>query len=301
MKRPYQDSNKRQWGAHLVIHYNTTFTVDKLEQEEIVGEIREGQGVGGQGGPRKSALATAAERGENCLGSATVRLSLLALGEENDNRALKGKGKRSRRAVLDVLKNMEGVGELPTLIGNYLYVQKHGHEPPAGDARRSASLPSPYRDLLWYHKVAAVAPGQSKLQYRETKKHHQEAVLVRADPDFYDRPWLSNVEIKGQDDKSWFAKILLIFSILEKGPGSQAGEEHHLAYVKYYVEGRKDNSTNSTTLTWEKKRMHGGGEGYSYDVIDVDSILGPVFVVPKFGDWRTGATSDGFYLCPWQR
>lgn len=79
------------------------------------------------------------------------------------------------------------------------------------------------------------------------------------------------------------------------------GEEHHLAYIKYYEKGAKDHPTNSDRLHWAKKRMHGGGEGYWYDVIHVQSILGPVFIVPKFGDWTSGESTDTFYICPWQR
>jgi hypothetical protein len=95
--------------------------------------------------------------------------------------------------------------------------------------------------------------------------------------------------------------LLQLRSLFEAN-GNQEGDEHSLACVKYYKVGGKDNWTNSQQLTWARKRMHGGGEDFWYDVVDVADILGPAFVVPNFKDRNTeGPAKDTFYICPWQR
>jgi hypothetical protein len=210
----------REWQAHLAIHYNTTVSVDKLRDTLEEGTAGEGEG----GGRRGNALSMATETGSNCLGSASVRLSLLDLdsGHERDGpmRELgleKGKKKRAggrirtRKEVQDILMGTEGIQHLKDCIGSYIYIQQHGVPPPAGNARRSAALPLPHRNQIWYHKVVAVAAGASTLEYADSKKHYQNPVLVRADPDFYGRPWYSDVEIKGENGETWFAKLLLVF------------------------------------------------------------------------------------------
>jgi hypothetical protein len=117
---------------------------------------------------------------------------------------------RTRRQVLDILMDTEGIEHLRDCIGSYLYFQEHGTQPPTGNARRSAALPSPHRQLIWYHKTVAIAPGASTLEYAEAKKHYQNAVFVRADPKFYSKPWFSDVEIKGDENEKWFARLLLV-------------------------------------------------------------------------------------------
>lgn len=210
VKRPYRDSNKREWQAHLAIHYNTTFAVDRLEQgqqredEESANEEQEGQ----------TALSLAQEEGENCTGAAYVRASLLVIEDPPDAQqiAKEVRNKRTRAYLEKLLMELEGAAELQDLIGAFLYAHNNnGQPPPSGDARLSASLPKPYRNLLWYHTAVAVAPGQSLLEYADLKQHFREPVLVRADKRFYGRPWHSDVEVIGQDDQSWFAKLLFIF------------------------------------------------------------------------------------------
>lgn len=221
VKRPYRDSNMREWQAHLVIHYNSTVSVDKLQEAE---DGKTGDGEGGT--TRGDALSMAEESGTNCVGAASVRVSLLRLDNDQDNESTvrewrlpkdpkKRARVRTRREVEDILRDMEAVEQLKDLIGSYIYVQQHGTQPPAGNARRSAALPSPHRDLIWYHKTVAVAPGASTLEHADTKKHYQNAVLVRADPMFYGRPCYSDVEIKGDGGETWFAKILLVFRYLK--------------------------------------------------------------------------------------
>jgi hypothetical protein len=88
--------------------------------------------------------------------------------------------------------------------------------------------------------------------------------------------------------------------LFEAADGNTQGQEHSLAYVKYYQEREEDKWTNSKQLVWAKKRRHGGGEGFWYDVVDVADILGPVFVVPDLTN-KAGSPIDAFYICPWQR
>jgi hypothetical protein len=90
-------------------------------------------------------------------------------------------------------------------------------------------------------------------------------------------------------------------SFYETEAGNKQGSEHSVAYVKYYQTGAEDKWTNSQKLTWARQRRHGGGEGFWYDVIDVENILGPVFIVPNFADRDQGSGNDAFYVCPWQR
>lgn len=97
-------------------------------------------------------------------------------------------------------------------------------------------------------------------------------------------------------------KTFLHLCSLFDANGNQEGDEHSLAYVKYYEVGSADIWTNSKQLTWAKKRRHGGGEDFWYDVVDVADILGPVFIVPSFKDTNEeGPAKDAFYVCPWQR
>lgn len=89
--------------------------------------------------------------------------------------------------------------------------------------------------------------------------------------------------------------------MFETVDGNKQGQEHSLAYVKYYQEREEDKWTNSRQLTWAKQRRHGGGEGFWYDVVDVADILGPVFIVPNLESNTPGSAIDAFYVCPWQR
>jgi hypothetical protein len=93
--------------------------------------------------------------------------------------------------------------------------------------------------------------------------------------------------------------LCLQCSIYEEGADGNPETEHHLAYIKYYEERSKDNTVESKKLTWAKRRQ-GGVERYWYDIIDVKSILGPVFIVPRFGEWGSRSRPEDFYLCPWQ-
>jgi hypothetical protein len=223
VKRPYRDSNMREWQAHLAIHYNNTVSVDKLQ------EVEDGNTDNGEGGTRRGeALSMAQESGSNVMGAASVRVSLLRLDDDHDNdSSMGGMGgesppknpkkrirARTRRGVEDIFRGTEGVDQLRDLIGSYIYDQQHGTQPPAGNARRSAALPSPHRDQVWYHTAVAVAPGASTMDYADTKKHYQDAVFVRADPTFFGRSWYSDVEVKGDGGETWFAKLLLVFRYL---------------------------------------------------------------------------------------
>lgn len=166
-------------------------------------------------------MSKAADVGTNCLGAASVRVSLLHLDKDHEqfstirepkaSKKRAGGRSRTRREVQDILMGTEGIEQLKDCIGSYIYMQENGAPPPPGNARRSAALPSPHRNQIWYHKVVAVAPGASTLEYADSKKHYQNPVLVRADPDFYGKPWYSDVEIKGDNGETWFAKLLLVF------------------------------------------------------------------------------------------
>jgi hypothetical protein len=87
VKRPYRDSNMREWEAHLAIHYNSTVSVDKLQQDED-GRTPEEEGGGTE---RGDALSLAEGNGENCVGASCVRVSLLSLdNDHNDNSTMGG-------------------------------------------------------------------------------------------------------------------------------------------------------------------------------------------------------------------
>lgn len=211
VKRPYRDSNKREWMAHLAVGYNTNLVVDKVGKNQ---EGEEEMVVTGTGQEKKSVIALAEETGENHVGATNVRVSLLALdGEDVEQQFMRElRGTRNRATIVNLLKAMEAREEFRDHLGSYLYAQAHeGAAPPRGDARLTAALPMPWRNIIWHHKTVAVAPGQSRLQHADLKKHHCDAVIVRAIPNFYGHAWHSDVEVEGQDGAVWFAKVILFF------------------------------------------------------------------------------------------
>ena len=96
---------------------------------------------------------------------------------------------------------------------------------------------------------------------------------------------------RGDNNKVWFAKLLVLFSYT-----SSSGCEIEAAFVRWLVAKRpavkdKKHAKNLilVQLKWEEEK----GRNSSADIIDLSSILGPCYVQPD------PIKSDTFYFNRW--
>ncbi|CAI5459336.1 unnamed protein product [Closterium sp. Yama58-4] len=96
--------------------------------------------------------------------------------------------------------------------------------------------------------------------------------FVRATPDYFERPWYSDVAVEGVRygrREEWYARLLLLFHTKIRG------EREELAYVRYWNACGEDAATGCTRLKWTTGV-------YAYSVIPLEALLRHVHVVKAF-------------------
>ncbi|CAI5477905.1 unnamed protein product [Closterium sp. Yama58-4] len=96
--------------------------------------------------------------------------------------------------------------------------------------------------------------------------------FVRATPDYFERPWYSDVAVEGVRygrREEWYARLLLLFHTKIRG------EREELAYVRYWNASGEDTATGCLRLKWTTGM-------YAYSVIPIEALLRHVHVVKAF-------------------
>ncbi|CAI7853731.1 unnamed protein product [Closterium sp. NIES-54] len=96
--------------------------------------------------------------------------------------------------------------------------------------------------------------------------------FVRATPDYFERPWYSDVAVEGVRygrREEWYARLLLLFHTKIRG------EREEMAYIRYWNACGEDAATGCTRFKWTSGV-------YAYSVIPLEALLRHVHVVKAF-------------------
>lgn len=123
------------------------------------------------------------------------------------------------------------------------------------------------------HTALAVPKGDDPARFPSRPMY------ARATPSFHGVPWFSNIAVQGTSNKDefqeWYAQVRFFITcnvLVSEGKP----DRKELAVVRYYAVVKDvDRLTGCKVLKWEKARP-------SYETVEVQHILRPVHIVPKF-------------------
>lgn len=304
-KQAYRRGNHYNSMSFNAAEWNRIWAMDLLETELAH------QGVGGRaasteeaGGGRsttsKHAYQRALRGGENCLTGATDTVPLLLLS------ACASPGVASdcamwRQSKVKLAKTLaaevEGLPVLQPKLEEWLELQNPQQGPTRGRGHSHGEggvlgMRGPDDGMIYLHNSLAVAPGRVA-PYR---RGYREVMPVRASARFRGREWKSDVEVEGETpgpkgtsvQETWYARVLLLFSCYSTRGGEAEPTSYELAFIRWFGTPSEPDETTCRTVTWELTNEGGP----SYDIIPVDYIQGPAFLIPKFGDHE----DDVYYI-----